>query len=191
MVGWKDVADPKPYPREFRDDVIRVARNRDDGVTIEQIPTDFGVPPALTKWMRQADVDDGASPGIGTARGKKRGKNGKVGPPVHEDPVQQDLTAAAPNQLWLSDITEHRTREGKLYLCAIKDAFSNRIVGYCMDSRMKSRLAVTALSNAVACRGEVAGCILHADRGSPIRSRRFVRAADDAIGPCLAVGARP
>jgi putative transposase len=68
--------------------------------------------------------------------------------------------------LWLADITEHPTREGKLYLCAIKDVFSNRIVGYCIDSRMKSRLATTALSNAVARRGEVAGCVLHTDRGS-------------------------
>jgi transposase-like protein len=49
---------PRPHPREFRDDVVRVARNRDDGVTIEQIATDFGVNPmTLTKWMRQADVD--------------------------------------------------------------------------------------------------------------------------------------
>lgn len=57
-VGWKDVLVPRPYPREFRDDVVRVARNRDDGVTIEQIATDFGVHPmTLTKWMRQADID--------------------------------------------------------------------------------------------------------------------------------------
>jgi putative transposase len=98
--------------------------------------------------------------------GKKRGKNGKTGPPVHDDLVERDFTADAPNQLWLSDITEHSTREGKLYLCAIKDTFSNRIVGYCIDSRMKSRLATTALSNAIARRGEVAGCIVHTDRGS-------------------------
>jgi transposase len=63
-VGWKDVIVPKPYPREFRDDVVRVARNRDDGVTIEQIASDFGVHPmTLTKWMRQADIDHGAKPG--------------------------------------------------------------------------------------------------------------------------------
>jgi transposase InsO family protein len=78
--------------------------------------------------------------------------------------------------LWLSDITEHPTREGKLYLCAVKDVFSNRIVGYLMDSRMKSRLATTALSNAVARRGEVANCILHTDRGSQFRSRSFAYA---------------
>ena len=55
---------PKPYPREFRDDVVRVARNRDDGVTIEQIAADFGVHPmTLLKWMRQADIDEGTKPG--------------------------------------------------------------------------------------------------------------------------------
>jgi transposase len=65
--GWKDVPVPKPYPREFRDDVVRVARNRDDGVTIEQIAADFGVHPmTLSKWMRQAEVDEGAKPGTST-----------------------------------------------------------------------------------------------------------------------------
>jgi len=54
----------RPYPKEFRDDVVRVARNREDGVTIEQIAADFGVHPmTLSKWLRQADIDDGASPG--------------------------------------------------------------------------------------------------------------------------------
>ena len=108
--------------------------------------------------------------------GKKRGKNGKVGPPVHDDLVARDFTADAPNRLWLSDITEHHTDEGKLYLCAMKDVFSNRIVGYSMDSRMKSRLATTALNNAVGRRGEVAGCVVHTDRGSQFRSRKFVHA---------------
>lgn len=78
--------------------------------------------------------------------------------------------------LWLSDISEHRTGEGKLYICAVKDVFSGRIVGYSIDSRMKSQLAVNPLSNAVARRGEVAGCVLHTDRGSQFRSRRFVYA---------------
>jgi putative transposase len=126
-----------------------------------------------------------------SAFGKKRGKNGKTGPPVHDDLVERDFTADAPNQLWLSDITEHLTREGKLYVCAIKDVFSDRIVGYCMDSRMKSRLATTALHNAVARRGEVAGCIVHTDRGSQFRSRKFVHALarHDMVGSMGRVGA--
>jgi len=98
--------------------------------------------------------------------GKRRGKNGKPGPPVHDDLVRRDFTAQVPNQLWLADITEHRTAEGKVYLCAVKDVYSNRIVGYSIDSRMKSRLAVAALNNAVARRPDVAGCVLHTDRGS-------------------------
>ncbi len=99
---------------------------------------------------------------------KKRSKAGKPGPPVHEDLVRRDFTAEAPNELWLADLTEHRTLEGKLYLCAIKDVFSGRIVGYSIDSRMKSRIAVNALNNAVARRGDVAGCILHTDRLNPV-----------------------
>jgi transposase InsO family protein len=111
-----------------------------------------------------------------SAFGKKRGRNGKkAGPPVHDDLVRRDFTATAPNRLWLTDITEHRTTEGKLYLCAVKDVCSNRIVGYSIGSRMKSRLAVTALTNALARRGDVAGCVVHTDRGSQFRSRKFVR----------------
>jgi transposase InsO family protein len=111
-----------------------------------------------------------------SALGKKRGRKGKPGAPAHDDLVRRDFTADAPNLLWLGDITEHPTGDGKLYLCAIKDAFSNRIVGYSIDSRMKSRLAVAALDSAVARRGDVAGCILHSDRGSQFRSRKFVHA---------------
>lgn len=122
---------------------------------------------------------------------RKRGKNGKTGPPVHDDLVGRIFTAPAPNALWLADITEHRTDEGKLYLCAIKDLFSNRIVGYSIDSRMKSRLATQALANAVARCGDVAGCIVHSDRGSQFRSRKFVIALgrNDMVGSMGRVGA--
>jgi putative transposase len=127
-----------------------------------------------------------------SAFGKKtRGKNTKAGPPVHDDLVQRDFTATAPNRLWVGDITEHRTSEGKLYLCAFKDLWSNRIVGYSIDSRMKSRLAVAALNNAVARRDDVAGCIVHTDRGSQFRSRKFVSTIGrhDMVGSMGRVGA--
>jgi hypothetical protein len=77
----------------------------------------------------------------------KRSKGAKPGTPAHDDLVKRDFTATAPNRLWLTDITEHRTDEGKLYLCAIKDVFSNRIVGYAISDRMKARLAVAALNS--------------------------------------------
>ncbi len=118
--------------------------------------------------------------------GKKRGRNGKKpGPPVHDDlcavvdehgRTRHVFAADAPNRLWLTDITEHRTLEGKLYVCAVKDVYANRIVGYSIDSRMTSRLAVSALQSAVARRGNVAGCVVHSDRGSQFRSRKFVHA---------------
>jgi putative transposase len=106
---------------------------------------------------------------------KKTRKQAKVSTPAHDDLVRRQFSAEEPNELWLGDITEHWTREGKLYLCAIKDACSNKIVGYSMDSRMKARLAVAALDNAAARRGDVAGCIFHTDRGSQFRSRKVHR----------------
>ena len=63
-MGWKDVPASRTYPREFRADVVRVARDRRDGVTIEWIATQLGVHPmTLAKWMRQADIDEGTKPG--------------------------------------------------------------------------------------------------------------------------------
>lgn len=116
--------------------------------------------------------------------GKKRPypKARRAGAPAHDDLVQREFAAPRPNQLWLADITEHPTGEGKLYLCAVKDAWSNRIVGYSIDSRMKSRIAVVALDNAVGRRriegGAVAGCVFHTDRGSQFRARKLQRALD-------------
>ncbi|MGP5055248.1 IS3 family transposase [Brachybacterium paraconglomeratum] len=315
---------PAPYPQEFRDDVVQVARSREDGVTIAQIAKDFGVHEmTLHKWIRQSDIDDGNRPGrsreestelrdarkrirlleqenevlrraaaylsqanlpkrfyplvselaadgipvavslrvlklsrqpyyrwrnqqitnaelieayranalldahlddpeygyrflVGEAAetgeemcertawricrdnqwwsvfGKKRGKNGKrPGPPVHDDLVQRDFTADDVNELWLTDITEHWTDEGKLYLCAIKDVFSGRIVGYSISDRMKARLAVKALDNAISRRRDAVGCIVHSDRGSQFRSRKFVHALNrhHLIGSMGQVGA--
>ena len=105
---------------------------------------------------------------------KKRGLNRKAGPPVHDDLVKRKFTATRPNQLWLTDITEHRTDDGKLYLCAIKDVYSNKIVGYSIDSRMKASLAVAAARNAIGQR-TIDGTILHSDRGSHFRSNAFLR----------------
>jgi putative transposase len=91
--------------------------------------------------------------------------------------VRRRFTASAPNEIWVADITGHRTGEGKVYLCAIKDLWSNRIVGWAIDERMKARLVVAAIEMAVARRdGDVAGCISHTDRGSQFRARKVHRA---------------
>lgn len=55
---------PKPYPEEFRDDVVRVARDRPKGTTLEEIAADFGIHPmTLNKWLRRAAIEDGKRPG--------------------------------------------------------------------------------------------------------------------------------
>lgn len=124
-----------------------------------------------TVWARCAEY------GWWSRFGKKtRAKATKAGTAAHDDLVRRQFSAERPNQVWLTDITEHRTDEGKLYLCAIKDLWSNRIVGYSIDARMEARLAVNALESAVARRGDVAGCILHSDRGSQFRARKLQRA---------------
>ena len=55
---------PKPYPKEFRDDVVRVARNREPGQQLKQIAADFGISEScLTNWLKRADVEEGHKPG--------------------------------------------------------------------------------------------------------------------------------
>jgi putative transposase len=97
---------------------------------------------------------------------RRAGRYRRPGPPVHDDLVGREFTAAQPNQLWFTDITEHPTAEGKLYLCAVKDACSKRIVSYSIDARMTSQLAVDALRNAIVLRDPKATAIVHSDRGS-------------------------
>ena len=108
--------------------------------------------------------------------GKTNRRGRTPGPPVHDDLVNRVFAADTPDRLWFADITEHPTGEGKLYVCAVKDACSGRIVGYSISNRMTARIAVDAVTNAVARRGDVAGCIVHTDRGSQFRSRKFIRA---------------
>ena len=84
-----------------------------------------------------------------------------------------------------------QAEDGKLYLCAIKDVFSGRIVGYSISDRMKAHLAVNALDNAISRRCDAAGCIVHSDTGSQFRSRKFVHALNrhHLVGSMGKVGA--
>jgi len=107
-----------------------------------------------------------------TKKGRKHsGKN--PGPAVHDDLVQRNFTAPAPDMVWLTDLTEHPTAEGKLYACCIKDVCSNRIVGYATSDRMTADLATSALRSAVARRRPKGTLVVHSDRGGQFRSRAF------------------
>ena len=119
---------------------------------------------------------------------KKRGSGkGKPGPAVADDLIQRHFHADTLNAVWLVDITEHPTREGKLYLCAFKDVCSRRIVGWAVSARMDSFLAVRALHDAMKRRGYPRGVIIHSDRGSQFRSRNF-QLALRAYGACQSMG---
>ena len=65
--SWGDVSVPRPFPKEFHENVVRVASDGGPGVTLEQIAHDFGIHPmTLSKWIRQSDIDDGVRPGRST-----------------------------------------------------------------------------------------------------------------------------
>jgi len=96
------------------------------------------------------------------------------------DLVEDDAVVFSFNDLQVVRTPLRRTLlTSKLYLCAIKDACSNRIVGYSIDERMKASLAVAALRNARALRG-CRGTVVHSDRGSQFRSAKYVRALREA-----------
>lgn len=136
-----------------------------------------GVPASRNRVNRLCSLQK-----LWSVHARKRGTGRRPGPPVHDDLVRRKFTADKPNALWLTDITEHPTAEGKIYLCAVKDACSNRIVGYSIDARMTADLAVKALQNALALRGgaDVLELVVHSDRGSQFRSHRYVRALSNA-----------
>lgn len=104
---------------------------------------------------------------------KKGRRTKRPGPAVHDDFVRRNFTAERPDAVWLTDITEHPTIEGKLYCCAIKDCFSNRIVGYSISDRMTAQLAAGALRSAIARRQPTGTVVVHSDRGGQFRSRAF------------------
>jgi putative transposase len=102
------------------------------------------------------------------------------------DLVNRNFTAAAPNRLWVTDLTYVPTRSGMAYVCFIVDAFSRRIVGWRVASNMKTDMVLDALEMARLSRGarRLVGLITHADAGSQFTSVRFTERLDE-------IGARP
>ncbi len=102
------------------------------------------------------------------------GSDGGRLPPVHDDLVRRRFVADAPDRLWLTDITEHPTREGKVYCAAVLDVYSRRIVGWSIADHLRAELVVDALEMARWRRRPVAGqTVVHSDRGSQYTSWAF------------------
>ena len=80
--------------------------------------------------------------------------------------MNREFDRDGPNQLWMTDITEHPTREGKLYCCAVLDAWSRRVVGWSIDRRPTAAMVNAALGMAVEQRRPPKGTLIHSDHGS-------------------------
>ena len=99
--------------------------------------------------------------------------------PTAEDLVNRDFARTEPNRLWLTDITEHPTREGKVYCAVVLDAYSRRVVGWSIDSSQTSNLVVNALGMAIENR-QAEGVVIHSDHGTQYTSWAFTRRALDS-----------
>jgi transposase InsO family protein len=95
--------------------------------------------------------------------------------PVADNLLDRQFDAAAPNESWVADITYIPTREGWLYLAAVEDLYSRRVVGWALAEHMESRLVVDALELAVQRRLPGEGLLAHSDRGSQYASEHYQR----------------
>src|SRR4051812_40129736 len=129
--------------------------------------------------------------GLSGLRPKKRGRTTIRVPGVRvcDDLVDRAFLAAAPNRLWVADITYLRTWEGWLYLVAVQDVFSRRIVGWSMADHMRTEFVTDALQMALAQRRPAPGLIWHSDQGSQFVSLAFGQQAR-AAGIAQSMGSR-
>jgi transposase InsO family protein len=112
---------------------------------------------------------------------RRRRKRGQPAPPVHDDLVRRRFVADAPDRLWLTDITEHPTREGKVYLAAVLDVYARRVVGWSLADHLRAELVVDALEMARWRRRPAPGAtVLHSDRGAQYTSWAFGRRLREA-----------
>jgi transposase InsO family protein len=99
--------------------------------------------------------------------------------PTATDLVDRQFQRSAPDQLWVTDITEHPTREGKVYCAGVLDVFSRRVVGWSIDAAPSTSLVTNALGMAIGQR-EPTGTVIHSDHGTQFTSWAFTRRALDS-----------
>lgn len=118
-------------------------------------------------------------------------RGARIGKPNSLDLVRRRFKADGPDRLWMTDITEHPTREGKIYCCAVIDAFSRMVVGWSIDSRQTGLLVTNALGMALNRRAPREGGIIHSDQGVQFASWVFSQKVTEAgLAPSVgAVGA--
>jgi putative transposase len=106
------------------------------------------------------------------------------------DLVGRKFRRDRPNELWVTDITEHPTREGKIYCCVVLDTFSRKVVGWSIDATQTTSLVLNALGMATQRRPNRDGLVMHSDRGVQFTSWAFSHTLTQAgISPSMgAVG---
>lgn len=116
-------------------------------------------------------------PGVKRARSRHQ-------TPTAGDLVDRAFTRSRPNQLWVTDITEHYTREGKVYCAVVLDTHSLRVVGWSIDSTQTAALVTNALGMAISNRTPEPGTIIHSDHGVPFTSWAYTdRARKSGLAP--------
>jgi putative transposase len=112
---------------------------------------------------------------------RRKGRRNLVNTATEEDLVKRQFTVIAPDLLWLTDITEHPTAEGKIYCAAVMDAYSRRVIGWSIDKRQDTDLVVSALAMAVTRRGPGSNStVLHSDHGTQYTAWAFGKRLRDA-----------
>jgi len=119
----------------------------------------------VSKLMRQLQIQ-------GLPRHKKSTRN-LANIATHDDLVERNFVADRPNALWLTDITEHPTREAKVYCCCVLDIYSRKVVGWAIDRRCETALVNDALSMAAQTRAITSSTVIHSDHGSQFTSWGF------------------
>jgi putative transposase len=105
---------------------------------------------------------------------------------IAKDVVERQFSTDGPNRLWVTDITEHHTREGKLYCAVVLDTFARRVVGWSIDSSPTAALVTNALGMAIDSRRPPPGTIIHSDQGTQFGSWAFTdRAKDSGLVPSM------
>ena len=110
---------------------------------------------------------------FGRPSGKRSSYRGKSNKPVASDLLRRDFIASRPNHKWVSDITEFKTKEGKLYMCQVRDLYDGVVVGWSMKDRATSGLVIEATNMALNKRMEDKELIFHSDRGTQYTSKEF------------------
>jgi len=112
----------------------------------------------VSKLMRELQIQ-------GLPRHKRLTRN-LVNIATHDDLVERNFVADRPNALWLTDITEHPTREAKVYCCCVLDIYSRKVVGWAIDRRCETALVNDALTMAAQSRAITSSTVIHSDHGS-------------------------